>query len=233
MLRIKILILLLMLGSITQAQILEGQDNDTEEVSEAEVSEALKETLMQSAEESAEELRKEKVTRSTDFFGLDIPAEIRKITNALNEAGLGDLLSQFGFAVDGAVSSIVDGTLQVVEEEINDLTFLDAYKVLKAGNSAATEYLKGETSGEIEKTLRPLVEKSLISSGALDKWSAIKAAYKKTTGEDINFNPVNYLTDEAIDGMFVNMAKEEAKIRVNSYLWGSFIMKRVFKRQIR
>ncbi len=222
-----------MVGSITQAQILDSQDHDTEEVSEAEVSEALKETLKEGVNESAKDLRKEKITRSTDFFGLDIPAEIREITNVLDQAGLGDLLSQFGHDLDAAVSSIVDGTKQVIDEEIEDLTFQDAYHVLKAGNSAATEYLKGQASGEIEKKLRPLVEKSLISSGALDKWSAIAAAYKKTTGKDLDFDPVNYITDEAIDGMFVKMAKEEAKIRVNSYLWGSFIMKRVFKREVR
>ncbi len=235
---IPILFILLLGTPITQAQnkqTTNTQDHTTssEEVTESDVDTALKETLKQSAQTSVEELNKKNSFSPTEILGTKKPRKVQKLTKTLEDAGQEELLTEFGSALSDALQSILSGAMSVIDKEIDDLTFQDAYKVLKAGNSAATDYLEKQAGEDIENQLSPIVEKALTASGALDKWSALASEYSKLTGKSLNMDLPKYLTDKAIDDIFENMRKEEAKIRVNAYLWKSLIMKHVFKRQTR
>ncbi len=225
-----LLLLLIFSSTIAGAQTDKKED---EKVSESDVQEALKETLTMGVEESAKDLSGGKIINSNSLFGLDIPAELKKMGDALSDAGKSDELHDFEESLNSAVASIFEGAKGVFDDAINNITIYDAYAVLNKGNNAATDYLKKHSGDQIKNALEPIVEKSLTSSGALDKWSQLVSQYSKLTGKEVDFNIVDYISGEAVDDMFAKLAKEEAKIRLNSYLWGSLIMKEVFHRGVR
>ena len=67
---------------------------------------------------------------------------------------------------------------------------------------------------------------------ALDKWDDIITKYNKIPFvEKINPDINDYVTNKAMDGLFLMIQKEEAKIRVDPIARTTELLKKVFAKQ--
>ena len=144
--------------------------------------------------------------------------------------------------------SIVDG-LQILNGEVPGESLKSAADF---DSLAATKYLKNQTYGELVDAYAPKMDEALGkkivgNASATSLWNDITSNYNgfvtqygdvaraaaKLSGKDIAFNEVNtdigeYVTEKALDGLFLKVGDQEREIRKNPFQWASDIIKKVF-----
>ena len=69
--------------------------------------------------------------------------------------------------------------------------------------------------------------------GATKHWETVMTGYKKIPCvKKVNLNLKQYLTNKAIEGLFVQIAKEEKEIRNNPKSTTTDLLKQVFKSKL-
>ena len=109
------------------------------------------------------------------------------------------------------------------------MTLQDAWGILKGEENAATKYLQRTTSGQLKAKFKPVVQSSLEKVNATKYYSDIINSYNRIPGvKKLNPNLEDYATEEAIEGLFVLVAEEEANIRKNPSARTTELLKKVF-----
>lgn len=112
---------------------------------------------------------------------------------------------------------------------IKKMTVSDAIQIVKGQNDAATRYLAKTTTPELKAAFSPVIKASLDKVDATRLWEDLIKAYNQipfVTKQ--NPNLTEYVTDKAISGLFVMIAKEELKIRQNPAARTTELLKKVF-----
>ena len=109
------------------------------------------------------------------------------------------------------------------------MSISDGFQILRGSENAATEYLKKATTEKLKVAFRPVIEQSLSSVNATKYWSDVTGTYNKIPFvTKVNTDLPGYVTDRAIQGLFILVADEEAKIRKDPVARVSELLKRVF-----
>jgi uncharacterized FlgJ-related protein len=109
------------------------------------------------------------------------------------------------------------------------MTLTDAMSILRGEDNAATKYLEKSTRAALFEKFKPVVKVSLDKVGATKNWNTIFTTYNKIPlVEKVNPNLEEYATNKAIDGLFIQIAKEELAIRKNPAARVSDLLKKVF-----
>jgi hypothetical protein len=100
---------------------------------------------------------------------------------------------------------------------------------VKGANNSATLYLQNTTAPELKSKFQPVIKISLDNVNATRYWSDLITIYNKIPLiKKMNPNLTEYVTDKAINGLFIMIAKEELKIRKDPMARTSELLKRVF-----
>jgi hypothetical protein len=110
------------------------------------------------------------------------------------------------------------------------MSFEDAQKILKGSNTAATDYFKAKTSSQLTDVFKHVVSDSMNQAGATRSYKALTDRYNSMVpfGKMDAFDLDSYVTGKALDGMFLKVGQEEAKIRNNPAARTSDLLKKVF-----
>jgi len=101
--------------------------------------------------------------------------------------------------------------------------------ILKGEDDAATKYLNKATRAELTKKFQPVIKVSLDKVGATKHWTTVFGTYNKIPFVDkINPNLEEYVTDKALNGLFIQVAKEELLIRKDPMARVTDLLKKVF-----
>ena len=115
---------------------------------------------------------------------------------------------------------------------ITSLSFRDAVNILMGDKDAATKYLNTTTNTALYKEFNPVISSSLSEVGATKYWSDCVNAYNKIPlVKKANPDLTDYVTKEALKGMFGMVAEKELEIRQNPLLRTSDLLKKVFAKQ--
>ncbi|WP_432823562.1 DUF4197 domain-containing protein [Trichloromonas sp.] len=122
-----------------------------------------------------------------------------------------------------AAETAVPGAGPILEAALNQLTVDEAKELLKAGGTAATERLKEKTAGQLRERLAPAVLDSLTKDNGLQQYTELLDAFRaqkavsRPVGEPTFDEPVadlgEYVTQQAVEGIFKAMGAEELRIR--------------------
>ena len=114
-------------------------------------------------------------------------------------------------------------------DAITKMNISDGISILKGKNDAATQYLKKNTYNQLVAAFKPDIQKSLEDVGAQKVWQEIISKYNKIPfHKKINTDLAQYTTEKALDGLFVLIADEEAKIRKDPAAQVTDLLKSVF-----
>ena len=163
------------------------------------------------------------LSASNGFFGdalvkILMPQEAQKVEQALRSVGMGKLVDNFILSLNRAAESAVKEAAPVFVNSLSQMTVTDAFNILLGSNQdAATSFFKRTTSATLTQKFSPIVESALGKNNVSTYWTQITTAYNALP---ISTNKVQtdlkaYVTQKAIDGLFVKVADEELKIRQN------------------
>ncbi|RZK52169.1 MAG: DUF4197 domain-containing protein, partial [Pedobacter sp.] len=88
---------------------------------------------------------------------------------------------------------------------------------------------KRVTTAQLMEKFSPVITNSLSKVGATKYWTDAATAYNKIPlVKPVNTNLSNYVAEKAIDGMFIQVAQEELKIRDNIGARSTGLLQKVF-----
>ncbi|MFN0015339.1 MAG: DUF4197 domain-containing protein, partial [Saprospiraceae bacterium] len=105
---------------------------------------------------------------------------------------------------------------------------------LMGSENAATQYLNKTTSKPLYDAFKPKIVNSLDKIGANDLWRKAVDAYNKIPlVTKVNNDLGDYVTNQALKGLFSKIEEEEKNIRKNPLARTSELLRKVFAKQDR
>lgn len=161
-----------------------------------------------------------------------LPPELQKVDKTLRDLGLSVLADEGLKVLNRAAEDAVKEAVPVFVTAIKSMTIADAKNILMGNDNAATIYLQRTTNSQLYGKFNPIVKKSLSKVGADKTWNQILTKYNTLplvtkVNPDLN----DYVTNEALKGVFTMVAVEEKDIRNNVAARTSDLLKRVFGMQ--
>ena len=115
---------------------------------------------------------------------------------------------------------------------IKQMTFSDALNILMGEKNAATTFLKRTTYDQLYKEFNPTIIASLDKYDARKYWSDATTAYNRipfVKKADPNLD--DYVTKEALNGLFSMVEQKERSIRANRAERTTTLLQNVFAKQ--
>jgi hypothetical protein len=147
-----------------------------------------------------------------------MPPEAQKVENALRSVGMGSLCDKFITSLNRAAESAVKEAAPVFVNALSQMTVTDAFNILLGSQQdAATSFFKKTTSSALTARFSPIVQTALGKNNVSTYWTQLTSAYNALplSNEKVQTDLNAYVTQKAIDGLFVKVADEELKIRQN------------------
>jgi len=204
----------------------------TSELSSAEVSSGLKEALEIGIGKGSEALSAKDGFYKSEYK-IPLPPEAQKVANKLrNVPGFTNVEEKILEKINRGAEDAAKKAKPIFVNSIRQMNFSDAMNILLGEKNAATSYLQRTTSDALYKEFNPVIVQSLDKFDARKYWSdAVKAYNKLPLVEKANPDLDDYVTQQALNGLFSMVAKEELNIRTNIAARTSDLLKKVFARQ--
>lgn len=226
------LILLLGLFSCAELQQIADQYPQPGVISNADIASGLKQALNQGIETEVAKLTEEGGFFRNELVRINLPPELQKVDRTLRDVGLDALADEGLLILNRAAEDAVKEATPVFVAAVGEMTFTDARRILMGNDTAATQYLSDKTTEELYSRFNPVVQNSLEKVGATEIWSNIIQRYNNLPlTSPVNPDLPDYVTQEALDGVFTMIALEEEQIRNEISARKTGLLKRVFALQ--
>jgi hypothetical protein len=160
---------------------------------------------------------------------IPFPPEAKEMESKLRAIGMGKKVDEFNKSMNRGAEKAAAEAKPIFVAAIKGMTVRDAVNIVKGTDNAATLYLKNTTSPELISKFQPIIKTSLDEVDATRYWSDLITAYNKIPlVKKMNPDLTLYVTQKAIDGLFIMIAKEELKIRKDPMARTSELLKKVF-----
>lgn len=147
-----------------------------------------------------------------------MPPEAQQIEKTLRSVGMGALCDNFITSLNRAAENAVKEAAPVFVNALSQMTVTDAFNILVGTQQdAATNFFKRTTSSALTAKFSPIVESALGKNNVSTYWTQLTSAYNALplSNNKVQTDLNAYVTQKAIDGLFVKVADEELKIRQN------------------
>jgi hypothetical protein len=157
------------------------------------------------------------------------PPEAQKVEKTLRTIGLGSLADNVIVSINRAAEDAAKEAKPIFISAIKQMTITDATNILLGNKDAATTYFKRVTTAQLMEKFRPVIEGSLAKVGATKYWGDAANQYNKIPlVKPVSTDLSAYVAQKAIDGMFIQVAQEELKIRDNIGARSTGLLQKVF-----
>ncbi|MEP3837080.1 MAG: DUF4197 domain-containing protein [Algibacter sp.] len=178
-----------------------------------------------------------KLTQTDGFFKNDLvkillPEELTKVDKALRDIGLSNLADEGLKVLNRAAEDAVKESTPIFIDAVKSITFDDAKNILLGDNDAATQFLTSKTQDALYAKFNPVIKNSFSKVGADEIWTNLINKYNSIPFTN-NVNPdlTDYVTGEALKGVFTMIAVEEKDIRTKVSSRTTDLLQKVFALQ--
>ena len=201
-------------------------------VSDAEIGSGLRQALDFGIDKQVTKLTQEDGFFKNELVRIGLPAELQKVDKTLRDVGLSSLADEGLRVLNRAAEDAVKEATPIFVSAVKEITFSDARNILLGNDVAATTYLTQKTSTPLYGKFNPVIQNSLDKVGATEVWTNIINRYNALPlTSKVNPDLADYVTNEALKGVFTMIAIEEKEIRNNFAARSTALLKRVFSLQ--
>jgi hypothetical protein len=203
----------------------------TTQLGDAKIASGLKEALKVGAENAVKLTGKTDGYYRNDAIKILMPKNVRSLEKGLRALGGGAKIDEFELSMNRAAESAAPEARKIFADAILKMGIDDARKILNGSDTAATDYFKSKTTGELTIAFRPIVEQSMEKFTVTQQWNSLVGQFQsipfaKSPSIDIN----QYVVGKALDGFFFMLGQEEKKIRTDPAARVTTLLKQVFTR---
>nr|WP_319398331.1 DUF4197 domain-containing protein [uncultured Carboxylicivirga sp.] len=213
-------------------------------LTEEDVANGLKEALRVGTDSASARLGVTNGYYGDELVKIMLPKEADIIVDNVSKIPGGDkMINDVIKSINRAAEDAAKEAGPVFWGAVKKMTIQDAFSILNGETDAATKYLRNSTYQELFNLYNPKIQKSLdkeIAAGIStnESWETLTSKWNKIAGNPLGqmagLNTVNvdldhYLTEKALDGLFIKIADEEKNIRQDPAARVTDILERVFK----
>jgi Protein of unknown function (DUF4197) len=167
------------------------------------------------------------------IYKILLPEDVRKVTSRLqNVPGFSNLENELLEKINRGAENAAKEAGPIFVNAITSMTFQDAVNILMGADNAATDYLNRTTNQQLYEKFNPVIVNALDQIGANELWRKAADAYNKIPLiKKIDNDLDDYVTKQALTGLFAKVEEEEKNIRRNKLARSSELLKKVFAKQ--
>lgn len=203
----------------------------------------LKEALQFGLSNSVSLLNQQDGFYANEAMKIFLPEEAQTIVEHIRLLPGGEaLVSDVVLRLNRAAEDAVIEAKPIFASAIINMSFTDASSILFGGERAATDYLRQATYEQLFSAFQPKMqaslEKDLIAGiSTQESWSTLTSNWNKVAGstvgliaglKTVNTDLSAYATEQALEGLFLQVGLEEAKIRKDPQARVTELLKHVF-----
>lgn len=198
-------------------------------LSNTEINAGLKEALTRGAGAAVAQLGKQ-----DGFFGdaklrIPLPEPLKKAESAMRLLGMGKQANDLMLAMNRAAEAAVPEAKTLLVDAVKEMTLEDARGILTGGKTSATDFFRRKTETRLNERFLPIVKTTTDKVGLAQQ-------YNRYAGTAAQFNLIDkqqatveqYVTQQALDRLYLLIGEKEAAIRANPLQAGSDLLKKVF-----
>jgi hypothetical protein len=163
---------------------------------------------------------------------LPFPSDAQKVKDKALEWKLDGQVEKFETTLNRAAEEASKEALPIFADAIKNMSVQDGFSILNGGDGAATKFLKDNTSAKLVSAFSPKVKEATSKVKLTEYWNPIISKYNNamtlTGGQKLNPDLDAYITQKAIDGLFLMVSKEENKIRKDPAAQVTALLSKVF-----
>jgi hypothetical protein len=160
---------------------------------------------------------------------IPLPPALEKADRALRMVGMSGQADELRVTMNHAAEQAVAQAKPVFEDALRHMTLADAKGILSGGDDAGTQYFRRATSAQLTGKFRPIVAGAtarLHLASQYDELAGKAAQFGLISSADANLD--DYVTAQALDGLFSRIADEERAIRKDPLGQANSLIKKVF-----
>ena len=194
-----------------------------------EIGNGLKDALLQGTSKSTDQL-----SALNGFFGnaevkILFPPQAKDAEKVLRELGLNKLCDNVILSLNRAAEDAAKQAKPIFANAIRNMSLKDVTNILLGPSDAATQFFKATTTTQLAFSFKPVIQNSLNKVGATKYYGDAAKEYNKIPFvHKLDPDIANYATQKAIDGLFLEIAKEELNIRKNIGARSTPLLQKVF-----
>ncbi|MFH1044689.1 MAG: DUF4197 domain-containing protein [Pseudomonadota bacterium] len=189
----------------------------------------MKEALTKGSQAAVEMLSKQDGFLRNERVRILLPESLHKVEGLMRGLGMGKYADELVTTMNRAAEAAVVEARPLLVNAVKNMSVRNAKGILTDGQDAATQYFKRSTSAELTNKFLPIVKKATQKVKLAEKYNEFAgkgARLGLIDRKDADLN--NYVTQKALDGLFLMIAEEEKKIRTDPVGSASSIISKVF-----
>ena len=213
--------------------VLATASTTTSGISQSEASSGLKQALEVGVNAGASFLGKTDGFLGNNIYKILLPQEVQNAVskikgNPITNRLAGPYLDKLVTAMNrGAENAMVEAK-PIFVNAIKSMSISDAISIVTGGDGAATKYLQRTTSSQLKEKFYPVIKTSLEQVKVNEPWTKVSSAYNTVMGKQVQTDLNEYVTSKATAALFIQIKKEEDKIRSNPISRTTDLLKKVF-----
>jgi hypothetical protein len=169
-----------------------------------------------------------------------VPGKMRKAADTLRSVGAGKHVDAFELSMNRAAEQAVPAAAGILSDAVRQMSLRDAVGLVRGGDTSATDFFRRTSEQKLFEAFRPIVAKQTQATGVTRKYKDFTKknggtmalllggdSGKANAGNNLDLD--DYVTREAIDGLFHVIAEQERRIRQDPAARTSELLRRVFR----
>lgn len=230
--KVLILVAAITLSGCAEMQQVLSQLPQTQNTAGVDIAGGLKEALNNGISKQVTKLTATDGFYKNQAVKILLPEELKKVDSGLRKIGLGSLADEGIKVLNRAAEDAVKEATPIFVDAVKNMSFTDAKNILMGNENSATNYLQNSTSTALYGKFNPVIQNSFSKVGADKVWTNIINKYNSIPlVKKVNPDLTDYVTNQAMNGVFKMVAVEEKNIRTNLSSRTSVLLQKVFAMQ--
>lgn len=176
----------------------------------------------------------DKLGRHNGFFSdpqvrIPLPQQWVGVQRSLRPLGLAGPLDDLELRINRAAEEAMPEAGRIFMGVIRSITITDAIAIVRGGDDAATQFLRGRSQTRLTTLLTPPMRRTLEESGAFRLLDSVAGQFSlRSVSRSLRGDVTDFAVGKALDGGFHYIAQEERAIRRDPLRRTSDILRRVF-----
>jgi hypothetical protein len=219
-------------SEIKQSVKKEQKNTASSSLSEEMIVAGLKQALNQGIEKSVKLLGKQGGFLNDASVKIPMPKTLKKIEKGLRKAGQDKVADKFIRTMNHAAEQSMSKTTNILIQAVKSMTLTDAINILNGEDDAATQYFKRSSASHLQGAIEPIVKNATDTVGVTESYKKMinEAGFLAKYVDQDSLDIDRYITNKAIDGLFIKIALEEKRIREEPVARTTDLLREVFGR---
>lgn len=195
-----------------------------------EAADAIRQALTQGVGRAVQQLGQEGGFRDDEQVRIPLPSQLEPLADTLGRIGQERYVQEFERSLNRAAEEAVPYASAIFARALSSMTVEDAIGIVRGTDDAATRYFRERTEPELRRAFYPIVAEQTQRVGVTQAYKdmfdqiGVFGQYLSPEMQDLDA----YVTQRALDGLFLYIAEEEQRIREQPVARTTQLLRRVF-----